>query len=221
MKKFFITSLVAVSSFLCAQTTRNVGDFLKVKAYDRINVELIPSDEPKVEIFGYEDADVETVNKNGELKIRMTAVKILQGAETKVKVYYTSLNDIQASQGAVITSSSSVESSMLALTSNEGSKITLRINTSNLNVKLNSGGEMSLSGIAGSQDITVNSGAKFYGKDLESDNAKVTVNAGGVAEVYASSAVNATTRAGGRIEVYGNPENRNVKKVAGGKVNFH
>lgn len=221
MKKIFFASLISVSAFISAQNTRNVGDFSKLKAYDRLNVELIPAADAKVEIIGYEDDDVETINKNGELKIRMSVAKLMQGTDTKVKVYYTSLNDVQASQGAVITSPSTLESSMLNLTSNEGSKINLKIDTSNLTAKLNSGAEINLTGKAISQDLTVNSGAKFSGKNLDSENAKITVNAGGVAEVFADSAVSTTTRAGGRIEVYGNPNDRNVKKIAGGKVNFH
>ena len=221
MKRIFFATMLSVSAFAFSQNTRNVGEFSRLKTYDRLQVELIPSREAKVEIVGYEDGDVETVNKNGELKIRMSVAKILQGADTKIKVYYTSLNDIQASQGSVITSSSTLDSSMLKLTSNEGSKITLKIDTSNLTAKLNSGAEINVTGKAVSQDLTVNSGAKFYGKELNAENAKVSVNAGGVAEVYADAAVNTTTRAGGRIEVYGNPDDRNVKKVAGGKVNFH
>lgn len=220
MKKTVFTFLVAASTFAFAQTTRNVGDFSLLKVYDRINAELIPSDKNEVEILGNSDADVETVNKNGELKIRMITTKVLQGNDTKVKVYYRSLTDIQGSQGAVITSSEPVESSLLSLTSNEGSKISLEINSDKLNAKANSGGEISVRGTVGSQDIVMNSGAQFYGKDLDSRNASVTVNAGGFAQVFADDTVETTTRAGGSIEVFGNPNNRNSKKVAGGKVIF-
>jgi len=220
MKKIVFTFLIFASTFAFAQTTRNVGDFSLLKVYDRINAELIPSDKNEVEILGNSDADVETVNKNGELKIRMTTTKVLQGNDTKVKVYYRTITDIQGSQGAIITSPEPVESSMLSLTSNEGSSIVLKINSDKLNVKANSGGEINVSGTAESQDIVVNSGAKFYGKDLDSRNADVTVNAGGFAQVFADDTVQTTTRAGGNIEVFGNPDNRNSKKVVGGKVIF-
>ncbi|MGC4129928.1 MAG: head GIN domain-containing protein [Bergeyella sp.] len=221
MKKILTASLIAVSAMIFAQSSRNMGDFSKLKVYDRIQAELIPSDEARVEIIGNNDGDVETVNKNGELKIKMTAVKLLQGDGIKVKVYYSSLNDIQASQGAVITSSSPVESSMLGLTANEGSRISLEIETSKLNAKLNSGGEISVSGTAENQDIIVNSGGKFSGKKVDSQNAEVTANAGGEAEVYAEKSAKATTRAGGRIKIYGNPDDRDEKKIAGGTISFH
>ena len=38
--------------------------------------------------------------------------------------------------------------------------------------------------------------------------------------VNVSDAVNATTRAGGIIDIYGDPDERNVKNVIGGKINF-
>lgn len=218
MKKIAFTFLMTASVFAFAQTTRNVGDFSLLKVYDRINAELIPSDKNEVEILGSSEADVQTVNKNGELKIKMTTTKVLQGNDTKVKIYYQKLTDIQASQGAMISSSEPVESSLLSLTSNEGSKINLEINSNKLNVKANSGGEINLSGTATSQDIVVSSGAKFSGKNVDSRNATITVNAGGFAQVFADDSVETITRAGGNIEVYGNPDNRNSKKVVGGKV---
>ena len=220
MKKIVLSSLFAVSAFSFAQTTRNVGDFSQLKVYDRINVELISSSKNKIEISGIDESEIETINKNGELKIKMMTPKILQGDATKVKVYYENLTDVQGSQGAIITSDDVLKSSLLNLTSNEGSKITLKVNADNLKVKGNSGGEITLSGKADSQNIVMSSGAKFYGKEMSAKNASVTVNAGGVAEVFAKDAVETTTRAGGKIEVYGNPQTRNNKKIAGGKVVF-
>ena len=220
MKKIVLSSLFAVSAFSFAQTTRNVGDFSQLKVYDRINVELISSSKNKIEISGIDESEIETINKNGELKIKMMTPKILQGDATKVKVYYENLTDVQGSQGAIITSDDVLKSSLLNLTSNEGSKITLEVNADNLKVKGNSGGEITLSGKADSQNIVMNSGAKFYGKEMSAKNASVTVNAGGVAEVFAKDAVETTTRAGGKIEVYGDPETRNTKKIAGGKTVF-
>ncbi len=220
MKKLLAISGMLCSTLFFAQISRSVGDFTLLKVYDRINVELIPSQESKVVISGDNDEFVETVNKNGELKIRTATTKIMQGTTIEVKVYYESLTDIQGSQGSVITSSETLDSSLLNLTSNEGSKINLRINADKLNVKGNSGGEITVTGKANSQDIVMNSGAKFNGKNLDSRNATATVNAGGFAEIFADNSVETTTRAGGKIEVYGDPDNRNSKKVAGGKVIF-
>lgn len=221
MKGIISAFIVAASlQFVNAQETRNVGDFSTLKVYDRIPVELISSNQNKVEIYGYNQSDVEVVNKNGQLKIRMTVTKTLQGDDSKVKVYYENLSDVQASQGAKITSNDVLKANMLKLTSNEGSNINLEVKTDRLNVKGNSGGILNISGKADSQDIVINSGAIFNGADLKSENATITTNAGGEVNVYASKSVNATTRAGGKIVVYGDPDDRNVKKVAGGNIEF-
>ena len=219
MNKYFAPFLILASQLYFAQSTRNVGDFSSLKVYDKITVTLIPSNENKVELEA-DNPDLETVNKNGELKIRMSPLQIMQGDQVSVKVFYQNLNDIQASQGSTITSSDEVKSNMLTLVSNEGSKINLQVNSKTVNAKLNSGGEITISGTVNHQDILVNSGAQFLGRDMESQNAAVTTNAGGFAELTVTDSVNATTRAGGVIDIYGDPGDRKVKNVIGGKINF-
>ena len=219
MKKSIAVFLFFTMQLIFAQTVKNMGDFSSLKVYDKISVTLIPSDESRIQI-DQSESDVEIVNKNGALKIRMIPQKILQGSSTTVKVFYENLNDIQASQGSSISSAQIVESNSLNLTSNEGSKINLKLETENLNIKINSGGIMQLSGNATQQDVVVNSGGKYLAENLQSQNATVTTNAGGFAEVNVSDAVNATTRAGGIIDIYGDPDERNVKNVIGGKINF-
>lgn len=219
MNKLLGGFLLVASQMYFSQSARNVGDFSSIKVYDKITVILIQSNESKVETEG-DNADVETVNKNGELKIRMAPTQILQGDKVSVKVFYKNLNDIQASQGSKISSSEEIESNMLTLVSNEGSKINLAVNSKSVNAKLNSGGEINLSGKVVHQDIVVNSGARYLAKNVESENATVTTNAGGFAELNISESINATTRAGGVIDVYGDPNDRKVKNVIGGKINF-
>ncbi len=205
--------------FSFAQFSRNVGEFSSLKVYDKITVVIIPSNENKVESDS-DESTVETVNKNGELRIKMTPVNILQGDQVSVKVYYKSLNDIQASQGSSVSSPENWKAKMLTLISNEGSKINLGIKTGKLNVKTNSGGEIVVTGKADHQDIIVNSGGKFLGQELDSKSATVTANAGGIAEVFATESVDAKTRAGGVIDVYGDPDDRKYKNIIGGKITF-
>lgn len=219
MKKIAAGLMLVAFQYSFAQITRNVGEFSSLKVYDKITVVIIPSNQNKVETDN-EDPNVETVNKNGELKIRMAPTAILQGNQVKVKVYYQTLNDIQASQGSTISSNETLKVKMLSLTANEGSKINLGIDTGKLNIKTNSGGDITVTGNADHQDIVVNSGGKFNGQNLESLSATVTSNAGGVAEVFASESVDAKTRAGGVIDVYGDPDDRKFKNVIGGKINF-
>ncbi len=220
MQKYLILPLLGFAHFFHAQTTRNVGDFNVVRAYDKLNVELVHASQAKVEVYSTSSDDVEVLNKNGELKIRMVATKLLQGDDTKIKVYYKDLNEIQASQGSNIWSNQTLDANQLSLISNEGSKINLKLDVKDLSVKSNSGGSLELSGKADKQDVLVNAGAQYDGQNLVTQSTDVTANAGGEAEVYAEKKVNAKTRAGGNIEIYGNPKDRNSKKVMGGSIVF-
>lgn len=221
MKKI-ITALAlgAAIQFSWAQT-KTVGAFTSLKVFDKIPVQLVQSNDYKVEISGSNASDVEFVNSGSELKVRMVTSKILQGDDTKIILYYKNINNIQASQGARISSNGVVKATKLNLVSNEGSNVDLDIDASSLEVKINTGGMMTLSGSTDTQNVIVNTGAKYNAKSLESEIASVTTNAGGEAEVFASKSVTAKTRAGGVIDIYGNPNERNDKKLIGGKINYH
>ena len=221
MKNILITAVTLFgASFSFAQVERNVGEFNKLKVYDKIPVELVSSLKNLVVINGVNAEDVQVENNNGELKLKMTGVKLMQGGEATVKVYYKSLYDIQASQGSTIYSDDEVKVQSLNLTSNEGSSIKLPVDVNRLEVKINSGAEVILRGKAESQTVISNSGGKYFSKTLEAQNSSLTTNAGGVIEATSTDSVDAKTRAGGVIDVYGNPERRNQKKIAGGKINF-
>ncbi|WP_326986189.1 GIN domain-containing protein [Chryseobacterium sp. MP_3.2] len=68
--------------------------------------------------------------------------------------------------------------------------------------------------------MTVNSAGKYLGKNLDSENSIVVSNAGGIVAINVKDSVDATTRAGGKIDVYGDPNDRKFKKIIGGKINF-
>ncbi|MBP6374258.1 MAG: DUF2807 domain-containing protein, partial [Flavobacterium sp.] len=67
MKQLTLFLVVLSSTLSTAQVTRNVGDFTKISVFDKIQVELIQSDENKVILDGVNAAEVEVVNKNGLL----------------------------------------------------------------------------------------------------------------------------------------------------------
>jgi hypothetical protein len=102
--KNIVYSLLLISSITFAQTEKNVGDFTKVTAFDKIDVTLIPSTENKVKLIGKNYNEVELVNKNGELKIRMPLTKMLSGETISATVYYKKLDAVEANEGSRIAS---------------------------------------------------------------------------------------------------------------------
>ena len=91
MKKI-IYSILFLSSIAFAQTEKTVGDFNKVTSFDQIDVLLIPGTENKVILQGANSEEVELVNNNCELKIRLPLGKLLKGDDISATVYYKNLD---------------------------------------------------------------------------------------------------------------------------------
>lgn len=218
MKKI-IYSLLLISSIAFAQTEKKVGDFTKVTAFDKIDVTLIPSTENKVKLIGKNYNEVELVNKNGELKIRMPLTKMLSGETISATVYYTKLEAVEANEGSRIGAKDTISVLNFDIICKEGSEIKLtNLQADRLQVRVSQGSIVTVIGTVKNQDILSNSGGKYDGQDCKTQQTVVTVNAGGMANVYATDLVDAKTRAGGDITIYGKPKQIKEKKIAGGTI---
>ena len=217
MKKF-VFSLLLISSLTFAQTEKKVGDFHKVTAFDQITVELIASDENKVELSGVNSDEVELVNKNGELKLRMPLTNLLKGNQVKAKVYYTDLDAIEANEGSQISNNDVIKTTNFDIIAKEGAKIDISLDVAKATVKLTSGAIVKTSGTAKNQDVLVSAGAIYNGKDLTTEQTSISSNAGGEAEVFATEFIDAKARAGSDIMIYGNPKQVTKKTFAAGHI---
>ena len=217
--KNIIFSLLFISSITFAQTERFIGDFTKVTAFDKIDVTLIPSTENKVKLIGKNYNEVELVNKNGELKIRMPLTKMLSGETISATVYYIKLEAVEANEGSRISAKDAITAVNFDIICKEGSEIKLiNLQADRLQVRVSQGSIVTVLGDVKNQDILSNSGGKYDGQDCKTEQTIVTVNAGGIAHVYATNLVEAKTRAGGEIIIYGKPKQINEKKIAGGTI---
>lgn len=217
MKKI-IYSLLIVSSMAFGQNEKKVGDFNKVTSFDRIDVFLIPGDENKVQLDGKGADEVEFVNKSGELKIRMPLLKLLDGDNISVTVYYKNLTAVEANEGSRIASGDKISSVVFDVIAKEGSEIKLILDVEKLNVRTANGSKVELEGNADIQDVLVNSGGIYEAEKLESKITTVSCNAGGEAAIFATNFVDAKVRAGGDITIFGKPKQINKKIIAGGTI---
>lgn len=219
MKKLFIIAFVGLSQLINAQKMQNLGDFTAVRAFDRINVTMMHSTENKIELRGANADDVEVVTVNGDLKIRMKVSQLLGGDSVEATLYYTGKIDrVEASEGATVTSPDTFKSIAFDVNAKEGAKVVLKIDTDRLKVKANAGGKLELKGSAKNSDVTMSSGATLQATELTTQQTTITLNAGGTAEIFATDFVDAKTRAGGNIYIYGKPKQVNQKTVAGGNI---
>ena len=217
MKKL-IYSLLLISTLCFSQTEKEVGDFNKVTSFDQIDVRLIPAEVNKVVLTGKGSDEVEIVNKNGELKIRMPFSKLLDGDNISATVYFKKIDAVEANEGSRISSEKEITNTSFDIKAKEGAEIHLNLQVEKLIVRVANGSKIELEGIATNQDALVNSGGEYKGDKLHTNLTDITVNAGGNASVFATELVTAKVRAGGTITIYGKPKQINKKIVAGGSI---
>ena len=220
MKNTFLTFITcSMFSLGIAQTEKNIGNFTKVTAFDKIDVNLVASTENKVVLTGGSSKEVQLVNKDGELKIRMPFAQMLSGDAVSATVYYKKLDAVEANEGSRISSKDEIRAINFDIICKEGSEIKLtNLQVDRLQVRVSQGSIVTTKGTVKNQDILSNSGGKYDGQDCQTQQSVVTVNAGGIAHVYATDLVDAKTRAGGEIKIYGKPKQINEKKIAGGVI---
>lgn len=220
MRTFLAITLLFLSTLLSAQNPKEkgVGDFSEIKVFDLIEVNLIKSDTNRVEITGEDIEDVEVINKNGKLKIRMKLDKIFNGEKTFVAVYYTKLNIIDGNEGAFISSNELITQDYIELRAQEGARLKIGLDVDKVEIRAVTGGIIETRGKANTQNITLNTGGIYEGRSFQTKNTSVNIKAAGEADVYASNEVTAKVLAGGDVFIYGNPENINERTTLGGRV---
>lgn len=220
MKRLFTLLVLVYAVSLTAQNSieKTIGEFTELKVFDRIEVEMIKSNENKVTISGKNNKDVVVNNKNGKLKIKLNIEKLFDGNNTKVTLYYTTVDVLDANEGAKIYSNDEIKQFELDLRSQEGGTINAVCDVSYLNVKAVTGGIVEVSGKSKKQNISLLTGGVFKGENNETENTEVSINAAGEAYINASKVVDIKIRAGGDVFIYGNPETVNESKVLGGRV---
>lgn len=220
MKKYLIIILLVSFTSNFAQRTleKNMGNFTEVKVFDLIEVNLIKSDENRVLVKGQNVNDINLINKNGVLKIRMELDKIFSGENTFVEVYYTNLQVIDGNEGARINSNETMEQENIELRVQEGAQIKIGLKVADLQARAVTGGSIEASGVANNQDVVLNTGGVFEGKELRTETTSIKITAAGEAEVYATDYVGVNIKAGGNVYVFGNPKEVDEKTFAGGFV---
>lgn len=220
MKNYLIIALLSFGLLGTAQRPieKTVGEFSEVKVFDLINVTMIKSDENKVEISGKNRRDVKIINKNGKLKIRMDIEEIYDGNDTDVILYYTSVDIIDANEGAKIEVIDVLDQYEVKLKAQEGGEITANLKSTYTDIRAVTGGIINLSGSSKKQEVSIYTGGIYNAEDFKTGSTKINVNAGGDASVNASELVEVKVRAGGDVYIYGNPKEIDEKRVLGGRV---
>lgn len=220
MKKAIVFAAIMLFQLVSAQDiTKTVGDFTTLRVFDQIDVLLIKGTDNKIVIKGAGKEDVEIVTKNEELKVKMKTSKLLKGDNVSVTIYYkNAIDQVEASEGARVASQDTFKATAFTLNAKEGAEIKLTLDVKKLSSTASSGGILNITGKTDNSDIVLKAGGIFKGKQFITKQTSVSLNAGGEAEVNATEFVDAKTRAGGNIYIYGNPPQINKKSFAGGNI---
>lgn len=214
----FIALFISVNLTAQELIEKSIADFSTVKVYDLINLKMIKSDVNKITVSGKNRKDVEVVNKNGKLKIRMNLEESYDGNDTVVVLYYTSVDVIDANEGAKVIVSDPIEQYEIDLKTQEGAEITAKLKTTYANFRAVTGGVINVSGTSTNQDISIYTGGVFNGEEFVTKNTDVSVNVAGEAYINATEYVEVRVKAGGDVFIYGNPKQVDESRVLGGRI---
>ena len=220
MKNIILVLAFSLSFIGNTQDTieKTVGEFTTVKVYDLINLKMIKSDENKVVVSGKNRKDVEVLNKNGKLKIRMNLEESYDGNDTVVILHYTSVDVIDANEGANVEVKEPIEQYEIDLKTQEGAEITVVLKTTYANFRAVTGGTINVTGFSKNQDISIYTGGVFNGEDFVTEQTEVSINAAGEAYINATEYADVSIKAGGDVFIYGKPKQVDRSRVLGGRI---
>ena len=217
-----ILSILAIACCYIASgqeiVRKSIGEFNILKVYDLINVDMVSADFNQIEISGAHADEVELVNRNGTLKIRMNPEKSFDGDDVYVTLFYKVIDVIDANEGSTITVRDLIDQYEIDLRAQEGAKIKAELNVTYTNIKSVTGGIITAKGSSKNQDVSVYTGGVFEGEELVTIFSEVSIQAGGEISVNCKDRLEVKIRAGGNVYVYGNPKVIDENRVFGGRV---
>ena len=219
LKNLFPILIFLVTFSVAAQDVEeNLGNFIELKTYNGVEVEVIPSNENRIVITGHSKNDVEYDIRDGRLEIRLGLDNIWSEDNTEITLYTKDLQTIDANQASVVEVVKELKGEELTFRTQEGANIRARVNGRKINSKTVSAGKITLEGKAEEQVVEINTGGHYYGKDLRTKNTEVSAGTAGRGEVYATEYVRATAKLGGTVEIFGRPNEVDKKTSLGGRI---
>ena len=215
-----IFSLATVTFFGQSKIDRDLGEFSRVAVYDGINLELIKSEENKVEITGKNTNFVVVKNKNGDLKIRLNLERRFSGDKTKVTLFYKTLYNIISHEGSNVFSKDTIKQADLNIKANTGSTVNIIVDLNTLNTTSATGSTVNLSGNTEYHDCSTSTGAEINAEKLTTTETYATSTTGGLIEVSVTKELEANSKLGGVINVHEKTDKIVESISLGGVVNY-
>lgn len=194
--------------------------FSRLKSSNSVKVALIPSDEYRIEVDGYDKDEVHYEVKGNLLEIRLSWDNVFSDSNTIVTVFFKDLEEIDANSRSVVSLEKAYETDNMVFSAGEGASITASISVDRATLKATTGGHIRLIGEADSQDVRVNTGGLYSGRDFKTKDSEVQIATGGQADVYSSESCRVNAKLGGNVNVFGNPKRVDQKSSLGGNISI-
>ena len=198
--------------------SESLKDFKELKTFNGIEVQVIPSKENRIEITGHSKHEVKFEVVENRLEVKLSLNNLWSKDDTRIKVYGKSVEIIDANQGSLVEVSGQLKGEELTFRAQEGANIRAEVNAAKIVSKAVTGGKIYLEGKAESQQVDLNTGGYYFGKDLRTKETIAKAGTAAKGEIYATQYVRATATLGGTIEIFGRPEEVEQKTSLGGRI---
>lgn len=195
-----------------------LNDFTELKTFNGVEVQVIQSEENRIEITGHSKHEVKYNVVDNRLEIRLSLDNLWSKDDTKIIVYGNHIQIIDANKGSLVEVSGQLTGEELTFRTQEGANIRAEVNASKIISKAVTGGKIYLEGKAETQQVDLNTGGYFFGRDLRTKETVVKAGTAAKGEIYATAYVRATASLGGTIEIFGRPEEVEQKTSLGGRI---
>ena len=227
---FLACLLISATGF--AQTKEiPVTQFSEMRIAGPFKVTLIKAAKAKVEI-DYRSIDPKEVVaecSGDELEIRIRHHGLFDFDDdwdknrnrnyATVTIYYTSLKEINVSEGVSIRGSEPIIATRLKLRSRMGAEMNLNLQVKELILESSMGSDVDLTGTAEDFDIRAKMGTDIDASRLKSQNVTVSASMGASVRVYAENELNASANFGASVTCKGNPKHKNTSGTFGADFN--
>ena len=200
------------------EIAEDLENFTEVKTFNGVEVVIIPSEENRIEITGHSKEEVKFEVTEGRLEIRLSLDHIWSQDNTLISIYGRNIETVDANEGSFVRVDKPLKSENLIFRAQEGANILGRAEAQEIEVKAVSGGKITLEGKATAQQVELNTGGQYFGRDLRTKETTITAGTAGRGEIYATDYCKATAKLGGSIEIFGNPDEVDHKTSLGGKI---
>lgn len=219
-----LKSILVVVLFVFWETIGQQGKaiplqvFSELKVYDRITVTLEKSDTNALLVHGNNAYELQRTENGELLKLRMDPDQGAINSVVNATLYFTGpLKLIHAHANAYIKSEGGLAGEACELVAQGGGMITLELSMAKIRAKAVTGGAISLLGSCTQQEVSAGTAGSVLNKELVSKETVAMAMTGGLVEVNATELIQAQTKAGGTIRVYGKPK-REVKDTTYGGI---